>query len=294
MKRIFVFFYVIMLFQFAGCSGDYLYPIEYPEPQLPGEEGSGEVVTSLYKVVAHRGGASEAGMPDNSVSSLKYAIGLDCYASECDIYWTKDNKVVVAHAENGCLINGLKPWEHTLEELRNAGKLSNGEQLPSVEEFIDIVLEAGTTKIWFDVKRISEGGSTVHTEESVKACAETCRIIKSKKAEHLCEFIVSGNKSIWDGCYQAAMASGINAGWMSYSSPSDYGKYIDPWANIEYTSLLDDPKYTVKSYLDAGIALSVYTVDKEEDMDKFIPYYGELKAICTNYPAKLISKISKK
>ena len=31
-------------------------------------------------IVAHRGGATEAGVPDNSIASLEYAMGLRCYA----------------------------------------------------------------------------------------------------------------------------------------------------------------------------------------------------------------------
>ena len=68
--------------------------------------------------------------PDNSLASLRYAIGQGCYGSECDIYWTKDDNVVVAHADGQCRINGMHPWEHTLAELRAGGGLSNGEQLP--------------------------------------------------------------------------------------------------------------------------------------------------------------------
>lgn len=47
------------------------------------------------RVVAHRGGSTEAGtrqFPDNSVAALNYAIGLGCYASECDIYLTKGRR----------------------------------------------------------------------------------------------------------------------------------------------------------------------------------------------------------
>ena len=133
----------------AGCDDDYLYPVEYPvyDPDGGSDNGGGDEIPVPEKVnnkvVAHRGGSAEAGTakyPDNSIASLSYAISLGCYASECDIYWTADNNVVVAHAANGCYVNNLKPWEHTLDELRAAGKLSNGELLPTLEEFIDVAL----------------------------------------------------------------------------------------------------------------------------------------------------------
>lgn len=88
------------------------------------------------KIVAHRGGSTECGMPDNSKASLRYAMSLKLYGSECDIYWTKDNNVVIAHASDAYYINGLRPYEHTLTELRKRGKLKNGEELPTLEEFL--------------------------------------------------------------------------------------------------------------------------------------------------------------
>ena len=111
-------------------------------------------------VVAHRGGATESGHPDNSLAGLKYALDLKVYAVECDIYATADNRVIVAHATQGCLVNGLKPWEHTYDELCAAGTLSNGERLPLLEDFLEEVMRAGTSKLWLDVKNILVDGSS--------------------------------------------------------------------------------------------------------------------------------------
>ena len=94
-------------------------------------------------VVAHRGAVNEFGVPDNSLASLRKAISLNCYGSECDIYWTKDNNVIVAHANDECKINGLYPWENTVAQLRSAGKLSNGENLPTLQEYIEVAVKEG-------------------------------------------------------------------------------------------------------------------------------------------------------
>ena len=104
----------------AGCSDDEDPLKDWTGPSKPGTEIKTPAEVG-NRVVAHRGGSTEAGtrqFPDNSVAALNYAIGLGCYASECDIYLTKDDDVVVAHASAGCYINNLKPWEHTLAELR--------------------------------------------------------------------------------------------------------------------------------------------------------------------------------
>ena len=181
----------------AGCSDDEDPLKDWTGPSKPGTEIKTPAEVG-NRVVAHRGGSTEAGtrqFPDNSVAALNYAIGLGCYASECDIYLTKDDDVVVAHASAGCYINNLKPWEHTLAELRAAGTLANGEQLPSLADFIDVVLEAGTTRLWLDVKNITIDGKSTEEgrEASARACERACEIIEEMGAQNFCEFIVTGN-----------------------------------------------------------------------------------------------------
>ena len=118
-----------------------------------------------------------------------------------------------------------------------------------------------------------------------------------RNTQHFCEFIVSGNAAIWAGCYSAAQLAGIKVGWMSYSAPSAYKSYLDPWANLDYSNFfaggaeVSNPKYPLQSYLDAGVALSVYNADTDPEMTYVLKYYPKLKAVCTNYPAKLLGRI---
>ena len=257
-------------------------------------------------VVAHRGGATESGHPDNSLAGLKYALDLKVYAVECDIYATADNRVIVAHATQGCLVNGLKPWEHTYDELCAAGTLSNGERLPLLEDFLEEVMRAGTSKLWLDVKNIIDGKSTEEGREaSARACERACEIIEEMGAQNFCEFIVTGNATkisssspvtIWQRSLAAAGAVGSNAGWMSFRNPADYISYGYPWANLSTENLYFEGKtvnkngYSVQKFLDAGLKLSVYNADLDVDMDYYLAYKDKLYAICTNYPRKLLGK----
>ena len=173
-------------------------------------------------VVAHRGGATESGHPDNSLAGLKYALDLKVYAVECDIYATADNRVIVAHATQGCLVNGLKPWEHTYDEFCAAGTLSNGERLPLLEDFLEEVMRAGTSKLWLDVKNILvDGSSAGYTGFSARSCQLACQVIERMKARNFVEFIVTSNKTVWTLCYSAAQSAGVRAGWMGYVAPAE-------------------------------------------------------------------------
>ncbi len=246
-------------------------------------------------VVAHRGGSAEAGkssVPDNSIASLRYAMGLGCYASECDIYWTKDNKVIVAHADGNNCINGLKPWEHTLEEIQNAGTLSNGETVPSLEDYIKVVMEEGScTKLWLDIKNIS-GQST----EVIKACERSCEIINEMKATNFIEFICTGNATVWAKCFPTAVRNNIPIGWMANKTAHEYASNGITWANlsIEYFAQIgtgNSDGRTVKEFVDKKVKLSVFNADSDKQMDFFAREKANMKAICTNYPRKLINRL---
>lgn len=250
-------------------------------------------------VVAHRGGATESGLPDNSLAGLKYALDLMVYAVECDIYATADNKVIVAHATDGCLINGLKPWEHTYAEICAAGTLSNGEQIPLLETFIEETMKAGTSKLWLDVKNILvNGSSSGYTSFSARSCQLACRIVDEMKARNFVEFIVTSNKTVWTLSYSAAQEVGARAGWMAYLSPTEYGTYINPWANLDASNIYYNGKagsgqWGIDDYVAAGVDLSVFTIDSDADIAYYANYKDRLYAITTNYPRKLIGTFKK-
>ena len=247
------------------------------------------------KVVAHRGGSSECGAPDNSRASLKYAMSLGCYAMECDIYWTKDNDVVIAHATDTYYINGLRPWENTLEQLRRAGKLKNGEELPSLSDFLDIVqVDGNCTKLCLDIKNL-DGNLT---DYPIKAVQRACEIIAARKAEKFCEFICTGNKTVARGAAACQVKYGIPVGWMSPDGPSTHLSYGFTWANLstEYVQPYgtSTTKRTIDEYLKAGMQFSVFNVDKtnsDEVVAYYVSRYKDLRCICTNYPKWLLSKL---
>ena len=241
-------------------------------------------------IIAHRGGSAEAGKaatPDNSIASLNYAMRLGCYASETDIYWTKDNKIVVAHANGECKINGLYPWEHTLAEIQAAGRLTNGEIVPSLEDYIRAVMVKGSkTKLCLDVKAITE--PTSHDSEAVKACERACEIIKEMEAQQWCTFICSGRTNITKNCAKYANAAGIAIGAMGDFTPSQYKNYGYAWHNRDKKYGISESE--VNEYINAGLEVSVFTLDTDADWQLVSSYWQKLKGITTNYPKRMLEK----
>lgn len=276
------------LVMLSGCL-----EIETPENRTEKPETE---QTAVYKIVAHRGGSAECKLPDCSVASLKYAISQNCYASEADIVLTGDKYILICHPDGNGRVNGLDPGTHTLAEIRAAGNLSNGELIPTLTDFLKIVMDKELNpngmKLWLDVKRFDDAG------RSINACLRASEIIAGANAQNYCEFLIPTGEDIFMAVRDKVINDyKINIAWMTctnpakYADPKDYGKV---WAQLAYRKILgDNPEssYRPLDYFNAGLPLSIAGVDDDKTMADVIPYYPKLKAIFTNYPARLISKL---
>ena len=83
-------------------------------------------------VVAHRGAWKQQALPQNSIAALKHAIALNCAGSEFDVRMSSDQVLIVTHDAD---YNGLVIEETSYAELSKF-KLSNGEVLPTLEQYI--------------------------------------------------------------------------------------------------------------------------------------------------------------
>lgn len=278
---------------------------QIPNPDEEVDDGLLKPAAGGNNIVAHRGGASECKAPDNSLASLRYAIDLGCYASECDIYWTKDDNVVVAHADGNCKINGMHPWEHTLSELRAGGALSNGEQLPSLEDFIrEVKKKECSTRLWLDIKNITYPSTL--TQYPINATKRACEIVTELGAKYFVEFICTGNTTVMKSAFAYAKAADIPIGWMANKSATDYVGAGYYWANLSAASYMSAEaggkgSRTLEEFEKANVELSVFNVDKQqgdgnavyaaEAVDYYCANAKRFKALCTNYPKWLIDKV---
>ncbi len=293
-----------------ACTDDEEWPAQPDWSQIPNpdevvDDGLLKPAACGNNVVAHRGGASECKAPDNSLASLRYAIEQGCYGSECDIYWTKDDNVVVAHADGNCKINGMYPWEHTLAELRAGGGLSNGEQLPSLEDFIrEVKKEECCTRLWLDIKNITYPSTL--TQYPINATKRACEIVTELGAKHFVEFICTGNATVMRSAFAYAQDADIPIGWMANRSGADYVGTGYYWANLSAASYMcaeagGKGSRTLEEFEKEGVALSVFNIDKQagdgnavyaaEPVDYYCTNAKRFKALCTNYPKWLVEKV---
>lgn len=302
--------FLILLASFSGCRKDQ-WPAEpdwdrIPDPTKPIEDDYLKPAPCSNKVIAHRGGAAECGAPDNSVAALKYSMGIKAYASECDVYWTSDNDVIVAHADADYHVNGLNPYEHTVAEIRAAGKLSNGEEIPTLKEYISLVMVPGNcTKLLLDIKKLD----SAHLDYVAKCAKRTCEIVDEMKAKYFIDLLCTGtNENIMKIAWGYAHELGVEIGMNSSKSPGQYNSLGFNWANMSAASNLfpeagGTGSVDPKAYVDAGVNISVYSLDKqryngdsvysEAALKYYVSNIGLFKVITSNYPAWLISVLEK-
>ena len=92
-------------------------------------------------VIAHRGAWKKNSLPENSIASLRRAIELKCTGSEFDVRMTADDSLIVNHDPH---YNKLLIEKTTYAELEKF-KLSNGEKLPTLREYILAGIKNNTT-----------------------------------------------------------------------------------------------------------------------------------------------------
>ncbi|CAH0996172.1 hypothetical protein EMA8858_02302 [Emticicia aquatica] len=100
-------------------------------------------------VVAHRGAWKANNLPENSIASLKEAIRIGCTGSEFDVRMTSDDSLIINHDPH---YNKLEIEKTTYVELTQT-KLSNGEKLPTLREYILAGLtDNQTTRLVCEIK----------------------------------------------------------------------------------------------------------------------------------------------
>ncbi len=127
----------------------------------------GEVTTG---VVAHRGAFKKNNLPENSIAGLQEAIRLQCEGSEFDIRVTADDSLVIIHdpVHAGINVEETKYNELVLH------KLSNGETLPTLREYLLAGMHQNQTKLVLEVKPsgVSKQRSLLAAEKSFELVQE--------------------------------------------------------------------------------------------------------------------------
>lgn len=133
------------------------------------------------KVIAHRGAWKNTGFPQNSMSALKAAIAMGCFASECDIWMTADSVLVVNHDPS---FYDLSIETTTYDELLKK-KYPNGESIATLKDFLDVVAKQKKTRLVLDIKP-----SKINKERSIITAKKSYEMASGSKAKKMIDYIL--------------------------------------------------------------------------------------------------------
>ena len=137
------------------------------------------VISGQTKVIAHRGYWDCDGCAQNSISSLKKAQELRIYGSEFDVWMTSDGVLVVNHDPT---IEGLKIEDVPYSQLKDI-RLSNGEKLPTLEEYLQQGKKDKKTKLILELKPHSS------KEKEDRAVAAIVKMVQQTGVKKQTEYI---------------------------------------------------------------------------------------------------------
>ena len=122
-------------------------------------------------VVSHRGAFKKNSFPENSIAALREAIRLQCTGSEFDVRMSADDSLVINHDPR---YQNQQIEKTTYRELTQV-KLSNGETLPTLREFLTAGLQNNRqTRLVVEIKPsdISKERARLVAERVVKLVDE--------------------------------------------------------------------------------------------------------------------------
>ena len=229
-------------------------------------------------VVAHRGAFKAKELPENSIAALNYAIELGCTGSEFDVHMTADSIPVVYH---DAYYNDLIIKESTYEALSKF-KLSNGEVLPTLRDYLLAGMENNTT-----TGLVLEIKPTKDKEHNIKMTEKVLALVKELKAEPYLHSYISFGYDILKKIVELnpkAKTQYLNGS----KSPQELKN--DGISGLDYhmNAFKHNPDW-INEAKELGLTLNAWTVNKQEDLDWLLA--NEFDYITTNEPELLFKRI---
>jgi glycosidase/glycerophosphoryl diester phosphodiesterase len=230
-------------------------------------------------VISHRGAWKNTGNPQNSLASFRDAAKMGCHGSECDVWFTLEDSLVIFHNSTR---NGKHIEETPFAELRSE-PLPNGEPIPTLREYITEAKKQHGTKLIIDIKTfVKDRPRTVALALAVNALVE--KMEAKPWVEYLVGYIPAGTALM-----EVTDLPVAYLGKWKQDDPDAAPENILPkgFRCVDY----QDNQYDLRPdwlpvFKQAGTHLNVWTVNKEEEMARFLDQ--GFNYITTDEPERLL------
>ena len=233
----------------------------------------------INKVIAHRGAWKNNNLPQNSIAALKAAIALGCAGSETDVHMTADSALVINHDP---VWGELHVQKSTLEELRKT-KLSNGESLPLLQDFLKIIIQQTGTKLILEIKPSERGRDWANA--TVQKVINTVHQMQAQAWLVYISFDYEILKEV------LRLEPSANVQYLNGDkTPEQLKQDGIKGADYYHTVFQIHPEW-IESAKKNNIDLNAWTVNEEKDMNLLLA--NDFNFITTNEPELLFKEIEK-
>jgi glycerophosphoryl diester phosphodiesterase len=208
-------------------------------------------------IIAHRGYWDKAGSAQNSASSLSNAIELSAYGSETDVFITTDGVAVINHDPT---ISEVSIEDNTYAQVKDL-TLSNGEKLPTLEQFLDTVKIHQTTKLIIEIKTHSNG---INNDRVVD---EVYRLVTEKGVQHLVDYIAF-SAHVCERLIQKNPANRV--AYLNGDKTPQQLKADGYWGFDYNQNILKEHPEWITQAKELGLTTNVWTVNDIADLKYFI------------------------
>lgn len=231
------------------------------------------------QVIAHRGFWKTEGAAQNSIAALVKADSIACYGSEFDVWLTADNQLVVNHDPT---FKGVTMQQAT-SQVCTAVRLDNGEQLPTLEQYLQ---KACTLK----TRLILELKGHKTPEQETRAVESIVRMIADMGLNDRTEYITFSLHATKEFIRLAPKGTPVYYlnGELTPQQLKDMG-CAGP--DYHYSVFEKHPEWIDECHR-LGLKVNAWTVNKEEDMRRLIGQGVDF--ITTNEPLLLQSILKEK
>jgi glycerophosphoryl diester phosphodiesterase len=225
------------------------------------------------QIIAHRGFWDKLGSAQNSISSLQHAIDFGAYGSELDVHLTKDGYLVLNHDDDYQGVNVQNATYAELSELR----LANGEPLPTLQQYIEVVKQQSKTKLIVEIK-------PHHSPEvDVRAANAVVRAINESGIADLVDYISFSA----DICAELIKLNPQHRVAYLNGDKSPQELKAEGYWGLDYDgdNLRKEHPTWIKEAKELGLTTDVWTINNMEEMQYFIEQ--GVDDITTNHPELL-------
>lgn len=231
------------------------------------------------KIIAHRGAWKSAKVPQNSIAALQEAIKAKYWGSEFDVCLTKDNVLVVNH-DNDYQGTDISTTDYNTLLQK---KLSNGEKLPTAEEYMRAGISQKKTHMIYEIKPNKLG-----VAQTIKATDLSYQLVKKLNALKQTVFISFS----YEAClHLRALDKKVKIQYLG-SNKTPQELYDDKIYELDfnYNVFKKNPTYIAEAKK-LKMKVNVWTVNDEASMQYFIDQ--KVDFITTDEPELLQQVLTK-